>query len=150
MTFKKMVAMCLVCLIICTGANCGSSAETSDFATMGTDELLKLHAQIDKELQSRVRCEASTIPAGVYKVGQDIKAGIYLFGFYKQYNNDDRPSVQYAYYLTEEDWKKSDEYDWGHISPGVDVRINLVDGMVLNIVFGVLTIQELDKTFWAP
>lgn len=48
-----------------------------DLSTMSVDELIALNKAVVMELMSRKDFKEVTVPAGEYKVGEDIPAGIY-------------------------------------------------------------------------
>lgn len=72
---RKLISLVLMLMMFFSFA----AAEGSiDFANMTLTELLELHALIDSEIDTRINCESSVFPAGMYIGGVSIKAGNYV------------------------------------------------------------------------
>lgn len=74
---KKMAALLLAIVLMFVFSTSGL-AGAGDLTAMTTDELLELHKQLIAELRLRFAGATSTLYAGQYRVGVEIKQGSYL------------------------------------------------------------------------
>lgn len=71
---KKIIVVSTITLLLLTLLSV-SSAEDIDLTSFSWDELIALSTKINTELISRPEFKQVKVPAGTYKVGQDIPAG---------------------------------------------------------------------------
>ncbi len=70
---KRLV--CLVLALVCLGSF--AIADSVDLSSMSYDDLITLQKSIVKEIMSRPEWKEVKVPAGTWKVGEDIPAGTY-------------------------------------------------------------------------
>ena len=131
---KKFFSVLLV-LILCSGV---AFAETIDFKSMTTDELISLYREIQLELGDRIGLGSSNrIGRGSYVVGKDIKAGYYDFVCLDTDCFDDGSPYNdiRIYRLVDDDpAQKGDCIFWEQrFAIGAHVAFNLEDGTLLSI-----------------
>lgn len=69
---KKLIAVCMVLGLLLSCA----AAET-DLSSMSYDDLVQLQKKVVFEIMSRPEWKQVTVPAGTWRVGDDIPAGYY-------------------------------------------------------------------------
>lgn len=80
---RKLTTLALVFLLLICGT---AHAEISiDLSAMTLDELVELHKLLDAEIDARIGCEPSLIPAGIYVGGETIKPGKYIISTNSDY-----------------------------------------------------------------
>ena len=136
---KKILSI-LIALICCFSSV--TLAESIDFSSMTTDELLAIHKQIVVELQLRFSDFAATLYSGQYIVGTDIKPGSYLVS-----NADTESFMLIAMFPTYEafedylGWKSQNKLEetsnrFTYLFPGEEVSISLRETEVLFVEDG--------------
>lgn len=73
---KKILAMILVLALLIPAA---SVADGIDLSVLSYDQLIELNHQLVREIMARPEWKEVRIPAGQWKVGEDIPAGVYSF-----------------------------------------------------------------------
>lgn len=73
---KRLFVILLSCIIVCTTA-----AAEIDLSALTFAELAELRNQCQREMMMREGWQQVTIPAGLWKVGNDIPAGHWQFTF---------------------------------------------------------------------
>ena len=71
---RKVITFFLCLALILGMAFPASAAKISE---MTYEELIQMRQRIDREIVSRPEWKEVTVPAGIYKVGEDIPAGTY-------------------------------------------------------------------------
>lgn len=133
---KKILVTILVCIMLVSTA----AAETIDFTSMSTDELIDLYQEIQLELADRIGLGSSTrIGRGSYVVGKDIVAGYYDFvcldtDFFNFEGGGPDNDIR-IYRLTDGDpSQKGDVIFWEQwFAIGAHVTFNLTEGTLLSI-----------------
>lgn len=146
MKFAKIVIILLVCLFIFSAF--AIADETNDFSNYTIEELLTLRASIQDEITSRMSGTA-TLQPGKYVAGVDITAGSYiLVGLVDESPDGYTPQALYA-----ESMEKAGKWDYidrEYIEEGVSWRFTLQDGMVLEIRYANMEIQQAAPILFAP
>lgn len=75
---KKLVAVILVLALMIPVV---SVADGIDLSALSYDQLIELNHQLVREIMARPEWKEVRIPAGQWKVGEDIPAGVYSFKF---------------------------------------------------------------------
>lgn len=140
---KKFIVVLAVMLMVSSIA----LAEEIDFSGMSLTELLALHEKLDSAIQEQFDCalDASSMYQGVYVVGEDIKAGDYLF-----------TSTSKTYFMCHlyEDMAHKEAHDGGQhetlLQIGDTLSLKLEEGMVLVVDQGVVHVKLIEKPGWAP
>lgn len=109
---KKLLAAALILFLIIPCA----FAESVDLSGMSFDELSELQARIAAEIVKRQEWNSTTIPVGIWRIGEDIPAGTYciesakgtpanigVWG-YERYDYETNGGLIYNYLL----WRKGD------------------------------------------
>lgn len=73
---KKVISLFL-CFVLLSCALVLPSAAAENISDLTFDQLIELRRKIEKEIVSRPEWKEVTVPAGIYKVGEDIPAGVY-------------------------------------------------------------------------
>lgn len=73
---KKAIFIILIVMVVCM-ASAFASAEEFDFSGMSFRELMALRTRLLAEIVSRPEWFEVKVPAGTWKVGEDIPAGAY-------------------------------------------------------------------------
>lgn len=132
---KKFFAMLLACLLI---ASC-ACADEIDLSSLSFDELRELQTEISKELIKRPEWKEVNVPAGFYKIGEDIPAGDWCI----KCGNADEDHIFVDYGKANESESKVDDSDWyGNIyikasDSDIDHKnIKLIEGNCISIHYG--------------
>ena len=141
---KKIVSLLVGLLLICTAAY----AEAPDLAAMSLEELVQLHNAVDAEIDARIGCEPSTIPAGIYVGGESMKAGSYTIS-----TNDEHYGINVATFESMELYEQAmaEENEslilfQNYLSKGDSAFVQIKDGMVLLV--SSTAIFETAKADW--
>ncbi len=144
---KKMVVLILVCLLAFGGV---SFAEGFDLSAMSLEDLVTLHKQVDLEIEARIGCEKSLIPAGIYVVGESIKTGKYTI-----YTDEEHYGFNVATFESLAKYQQAmAEQNEAlalfqiYVSSNDSTFVNLKDGMVLLVSETALI--EVAKEAWVP
>ena len=142
---KKLFALLLVCLLSLVTV---ATAEDLDLANMSLEELVKLRASIDAEINSQLVATA-TLTSGTYVIGVDIAAGTYiLVGIMDKGPSGYPPEAWWA-----ESLEKSNNYEYidnTFLKKDRTIRITFNDGMILKISGGDCAIQQAPPLLFAP
>ena len=122
---KKTITMILVLLLISVPV----FAESFDFSSMTTDELIALKDSVLAELKARFgQTDYTNVIEGSYLVGEDIDAGVYVL--FRHINYDYISSVKiYASAEAAEDDNYMLSYSLSRTNE--QARVELTDGMYL-------------------
>ncbi len=144
---RKLTIVILSFLLAFSGV---AAAEGIDLTTMTLDELVALHQSVDAEIDARISCDPEMIPAGVYVVGESIKAGKYNI-----LTNDDYYGFNVATFASKEIYEKAFAENnealasfQCYVGSDDSAFVQLDDGMVL-LVSGTALIEEA-KASWMP
>ena len=74
--FCLIMVLCLIPIVALSDA---------DLSSMSYEELLKLRSKIELEIMSRPEWKEVEVPAGEWRVGVDIPAGVYSFSVADEY-----------------------------------------------------------------
>lgn len=124
---KKTITMILVLLLISVPV----FAESFDFSSMTTDELIALKDSVLAELKARFgQTDHAHVTEGTYLVGRDIDAGTYIFFRNAAYEYSSRVKL----YASIEDIDDRDYISDYYLSKeGDETRVELTDGIYLVI-----------------
>lgn len=144
---RKMIALVLVFLFAFSPA---VMAEGIDLEAMTLDELSALRKAIDTEIDARLDRKLSVIPAGVYVVGEGIKAGKYIISANEEYFGFDVATfgTESIYNQAIAENNESLASFNTYVSRNESAFVLLKDGMVL-VVSGTAMIEEA-KADWIP
>ena len=155
---RRFIAILLVCILFLSNF---VLAETFDFASITTDELLKIKQALDAELTARNVTPSSTIVEGMYTTGKSIKAGSYKITCLESYGSNGYTIQTFA---SEDDYASYEigmQYGLGNallsaylvysdsLEVGQSATVQLTDGMVLLLADGIASI-EVSNAFWMP
>lgn len=149
-SMRRLFALVLVFLFsFCTVATAETAADI-DLSAMSLDELSELHKAVDAEIDVRIGCDQSTLPAGIYAVGEGIKAGKYNL-----FTSEEHYGITVATFASMEKYEQAmAEQDESlimfqcYLSQGDTVFVQLEDGMVL-LVSDTALIEEANAD-WIP
>lgn len=108
-----------------------------DVAAMTLDELVSLRAQINKEIDKRLRGSSPMIPSGQYLVGRDIMAGRYKFSVPSP--SETGKSLRIAIYEAEGDSLSKQHV---YIDEGESYVIVIEDDNVLELLYNTAVIEQ--------
>lgn len=140
---KILIILMLVLLLIPSVI-----AESVDYNSMTTDDLLALRNQINGILIERMASDASAIYSGNYTVGVDIKAGRYVLQF-DEIAEGETTGIVMLFENTDK-WHNRDYISADYLRTNVEYQIVLEDSMVLEITRAKGTIRAIAKPEWAP
>lgn len=72
---KRLFAVCMILVLICAAIS--ASAGTLDLSSMTYQDLVQLQRKVVFEIMGRPEWRQVTVPAGTWRVGDDIPAGYY-------------------------------------------------------------------------
>ena len=141
---KKFFAVLLLLTTLFTPA----VAEELDLDGMSLEELLAMQSSIQQAIEKKISGSGEILPEGEYVVGEDIKAGKYIFTvisakFYDQSN--EFSSRCHVKVYSEEDKRIIQDAD--RLQVGDLVYLNLSDGMKLSVSYGYGTIVTTNEPF---
>ena len=130
---KKMVAVVLMLILL---APC-AMAEDIDLSGLSFAELAALRDRCQMEMMGREEWQQVTIPAGLWKVGEDIPAGHWVFTYDPSVKTLMKTGISYGDVLREQksiDVMKSTEY-YGHTFTEADPSFDLLleDGYYIQV-----------------
>lgn len=136
-----------VVLLLLTTLFTPAVAEELDLDGMSLEELLAMQSSIQQAIEKKISGSGEILPEGEYVVGEDIKAGKYIFTvisakFYDQSNELGSRCRVKVY--SEED-KRIQDAD--RLQVGDLVYLNLSDGMKLSVSYGYGTIVTTNEPF---
>lgn len=73
----KNIVSVFLCLVILSCALTVPAARAENVSEMSYERLIQLRQRVDQEIISRPEWKEVTVPAGIYKIGEDIPAGTY-------------------------------------------------------------------------
>jgi hypothetical protein len=149
---KKLLALVLGLLLLVVPA----LAEETDLAALSLEELVALRERIDAEIAARIPVNEAPFYTGIYVVGRDIKAGVYVIDWEALQPIDGEISGKFegnlfaneanfqenitAYRVIYSTFYNQTEGSWA---------ITLTDGMVLTVTIeGAARIRSEDHAFW--
>ena len=117
-----------------------SLGETINVSDMSREELMELQEQINIAL-------GNDIVQGQYTVGVDIKAGIYVISALATYSSQ---YLDVRIYDSEEDANNRHSSLYHYLAEGEELRIDLVDGMILKLEDGLAILRPYQKKNYTP
>nr|DAM62917.1 MAG TPA: hypothetical protein [Caudoviricetes sp.] len=135
---KKALALILILLIVAVPV----LAEGLDFSSMTIDELISLRSAITQEIESRIEdADFAHAANGIYKIGEDIDAGVYTFS---RSTDDKYCDIKMCATLDDYDNYRS---EWSYtISTTDSIRAELIDEYYLIVEgYGGIDIRKADK-----
>lgn len=150
---KRLAKYAALVLAVLSVFVCVGLAEGIDISSLSDDDLLAMNESIDREIEARGLGEFSVLPAGVYVVGEDIKAGGYrLIGkdqqtFVLVFSEDAFNAYVENGSSTRDKPEANPEVNI-FVNPGDEGFVGLEDGQVLKVVYPCY-IEEADES-WMP
>lgn len=159
---KRVIVILMIALIFVGVANADESA-LIDFSCYSFDELTQIKADLMEEISKRPEGEKTTLESGVYKIGEDLVAGMYSFKF-SQNSDGDESVAKYYVYENESMYKYDIDRMWlgdmprleGFLKGNYKNVINLYPGEVLRLSFNDAEIERIgdvpnrDSNYEAP
>ena len=146
---KCIACLVIVLMVVCMVSSTVLAEQTIDLSQFTIEELLQLRIQLEQEIDARFDSPSATLYPGTYVAGIDIAVGTYLLtGLMDEGPSGYTPQVLWATSLeAASDW---DYIDYTYLKTGEIQRINLEDGMALEVREGNCLIEKAPALLFAP
>ena len=140
---KKIVCLILAVLLLTVPVY----AADVDLDSLTDDELQELQARVNEAVNQRGLNGAAILPRGNYYIGKDIAAGTYVV---MDGDLTDDDFTQLMFYDSEEDVQKRKGHDSRLANAGESIRVDLPDGLIMNVDYSPALFMVAPKLPFAP